>query len=167
MITAFLWSDDRVMSLDALDARLLLLLDDDPETTVLALAHRLGVARNTVHARLKRLQSGGALGAVTRRLDPAALGYGLTAFVWISVSQEDGERTSDALARLPEVIEIHATTGEADFLAKVVARDTADLHRLTTRMLLIEGVLRTNTTVSLHEVLAPRLRALLEELASG
>ncbi len=60
--------------LDATDARILSALDDDPAATALALSRTLGLARNTVHARLRRLESGGALGPVSRRIRPSALG---------------------------------------------------------------------------------------------
>jgi DNA-binding Lrp family transcriptional regulator len=42
-------------AIDATDARLLLALADDPRATVLALAERTGLSRNTVQARLDRL----------------------------------------------------------------------------------------------------------------
>ena len=49
------FADARQGRFDALDARLLLALDEDPFATVVALAQRLGVARNTVQTRLRRL----------------------------------------------------------------------------------------------------------------
>ncbi|MCU1405772.1 MAG: Lrp/AsnC family transcriptional regulator, partial [Glaciihabitans sp.] len=52
---------------DPLDARLLLALDDDPDATVLSLSRSLGVARNTVHARLRRLAADGTLKGFSRR----------------------------------------------------------------------------------------------------
>lgn len=119
--------------IDPLDARILLALDDDPDATILSLARSLGVARNTVQARLKRLEAG-ALRSFGQRVDPAALGYPLVAFVSLSISQSAGDAAADDLSRIPEVIEIHATTGDADMLVKVVARDTAHLYALTTAM---------------------------------
>jgi len=68
---------------------------------------------------------------------------------------------------LPEVIEMHATTGDADLLAKVVARDTAHLHEVTTSMLKIPGVQRSSTAISLAEHLPTRLRPLLVRAAEG
>lgn len=154
-------------TVDALDARLLLALDDDPEATVLSLSRSLGIARNTVHARLRRLTDSGALLGFSRRVDPAALGFGLVAFISIAVSQASGERALAGLRRHPQVVEIHSTTGEADFLVKVVARDTADLYRTTNAMLTIDGVVRTNTAVSLVEAMPLRIRGLLEDAARG
>ncbi|MBK3577237.1 winged helix-turn-helix transcriptional regulator [Streptomyces sp. MBT65] len=55
--------------------------------TILALAQMLGVARNTVHARLRRMAADGVLKPVSRRVDPATLGYGLVAFMSLAVSQ--------------------------------------------------------------------------------
>jgi DNA-binding Lrp family transcriptional regulator len=149
--------------LDELDSRILLALDSAPDATVLALAQQLGVARNTVHARLRRMTASGALGSFSKRVDPAALGYPLVAYVWIAVSQSSNDPVVEGLQRIPQIVEIHTTTGDADLLVKVVARDPAHLHRLTRQMLAVDGVVRTNTTLSLVESMPHRVRALLEE----
>jgi DNA-binding Lrp family transcriptional regulator len=154
-----------VPTLDSLDARIMLALDEDPEATVLALARTLGVARNTVHARLQRITRAGLLTAPSRRLDPQALGYGLVAFVEMSISQGAADLAITGLLAIPEIIEIHSTTGDADLLAKVLARDTADLYRVTNAILGTRGVLRTSTAISLLEVLPHRLTKLLEQAA--
>jgi DNA-binding Lrp family transcriptional regulator len=152
--------------IDPLDARILLALDDDPDATVLSLSRTLGIARNTVQSRLRRLEAG-ALRSFGQRVDPAALGYPLVAFVSLSISQSVGDAAADDLAGIPEVIEIHATTGEADMLVKVVARDTAHLYELTTAMLALPGVQRSSTSISLAEQVPTRMRPLLEAVAEG
>jgi len=60
-------------TLDSLDGRIILALDKDPEASALALSRTLGVARNTVHARLARLERSGALRFFSRRLDTKLL----------------------------------------------------------------------------------------------
>ena len=147
--------------LDATDARILLALDADPDATVVALAERLSMSRNTVQARLRRMQDSGALGAYSRRLEPGALGYPLMAFMTLSLSQREGDRAAQQIARIPEVIEILATTGDGDLLVRVVARDTADLYRITSRVLAAPGVNRTSTSIVLHEVAPNSLDGLL------
>jgi len=149
--------------LDRLDARIVLALDDDPQATVVALARRLGLARNTVQARLARLEAHG-LGRVSRRVDPAALGYPLLAFVTLEITQGDIDRTVEALARIPEILEVHATTGDGDLLARVVARDADDLHRVTRDMLASPSVVRTRTSVALREYVTARTGPLLRRL---
>lgn len=154
-------------SIDALDARILLALDDDPGATILHLAKVLGVSRNTVHARLQRMDREDLLLGFSQRVPPTAMGYDLVAFVSLAISQSEGTAALDLLETIPEVVEVHATTGEADLLVKVVARDTADLHRITTSILGIEGMVRSSTAVSLWQTMPNRTRALLTALAEG
>lgn len=153
--------------IDSLDARLLLALDENPNATILSLSRTLGVARNTVHARVSRLTRIAALREPSRRVDPAALGYSLVAFVSIALSQRSGHLAEVGLAELPEIVEIHSITGEADLLVKVVARSTEELHRITVKILAIEGVMRTSTAISLVEVMPLRMSALLEATAAS
>src|SRR5215469_4893068 len=152
--------------IDALDARIILALDDDPDATILALSRALGIARNTVHARLRRLADNGALKQFSQRLDLRALGYELVAFMSLSVSQTD-PGIVEGLLGLPEVISAHYTTGDADILVHVVAKDTRDLHRITNAILAIDGVGRTGTAVSLHEAIPYRSHALLSRAAGS
>jgi DNA-binding Lrp family transcriptional regulator len=147
--------------LDPIDARILLALDDDPDAAVLGLARTLGLARNTVHARLRRMAGDGTLRGYSVRVDPAALGYPLVAFVLLSISQAGGDEVIAQLAEIAQVVEIHAVSGEADLLVKVVARTSADLLAVTGRMVGIEGVVRSNTAVSLVESMPIRMRPLL------
>lgn len=152
--------------MDRLDAQILLALDDDPDATSLALAGRLGIARNTLHARLRRLHETKVVREFSRRIDPAALGRGLVAFVSIELSQTSGRQATTRLAEIPEVVEVHNTTGQADLLLKVVARDPADLHRVTGEVLAVPQVVRTSTVISLEEAMPLRLRALLEQVVA-
>lgn len=152
-------------TIDPLEARILLALDDDPDASVLQLARTLAISRNTVHARLQRLAREGSLLGFTQRVSPEVLGYPVVGFVSLSLSQKQGAGAASALARIAEVVEVHATTGDADFLVKVVARDTEDLYRTTNRILAVDGVVRSNTVVSLSRVMDNRTRPLLERAA--
>ncbi|WP_458114007.1 Lrp/AsnC family transcriptional regulator [Arthrobacter sp. R1-13] len=155
----------RSFEIDRLDARILLALDEEPDASALSLSRSLGVARNTVHARLARLQAGGVLGPFTRRLRASALGYSLTALVSISVMQTQSHLVQAGLFTIPEVIEVHATTGDADLVAKVLAKDTTDFHRINTEILRLEGIQRTSTVISVLEVMPTRMEGLLKKIA--
>ena len=152
--------------IDTLDARIILALDDDPDATILALSRTLGVARNTVHARLRHLAEDGALKPFSQRLDLRALGYELVAFMSLSVSQTD-PGIVQGLVDVPEVISAHYTTGDADLIVQVVAKDTRDLYRVTASILAIEGVNRSSTAVSLVEPIPNRPHALLRAAAGS
>ena len=108
--------------LDATDARLLLALAEDPRASVMALSQRLGLARNTVQARLTRLEQAGALAPFDRRVLPEALGYRLAAYVTVQVVQRSLAEVSDGLAHIPEVLGVTGLSGVADLLVQVVAR---------------------------------------------
>src|SRR3954469_3771071 len=151
-----------VPDVDATDARLLLALSEDPRATVMALSQRLGLARNTVQARLARLESSGALAPFEARVRREALGYRLGAYVTVQVVQRSLAEVSDALAHIPEVLEVTGLSGVADLLVEVVARDADDLWRITEQVLAIPGVQRTDTALALRRFVDHRVTPLLE-----
>ena len=156
-----------VPDVDATDARLLLALAEDPRASVMALSQRLGLARNTVQARLTRLEGNGVLAPLDRRVRPEALGYRLGAYVTVQVIQRGLAEVSDGLARIPEVLEVTGLSGAADLLVQVAARDADDLWRITEQVLAIPGVQRTDTALALRRFVEHRLGPLLERAAGG
>jgi DNA-binding Lrp family transcriptional regulator len=153
--------------LDATDARLLLALVEDPRASVMALSQRLGLARNTVQARLARLEQAGALASFDRRVLPEALGYRLAAYVTVQVVQRSLAEVSDGLAHIPEVLEVTGLSGVADLLVHVVARDADDLWRISEQLLAIPGVQRIDTALALRRFVDHRVTPLLERAAGG
>ena len=151
--------------MDATDARLLLALAEDPRASVMALSQRLGLARNTVQARLARLESSGALAPLDRRVRPEALGYRLGAYVTVQVTQRSLAEVSDGLAQIPEVLEVTGLSGVADLLVQVAATDADDLWRITERVLAIPGVQRIDTALAMRRFVDHRLTPLLERAA--
>ena len=147
--------------MDATEARLLLALAEEPRASALALAERLGISRNTVQARLARLD----LASVQLRLDPAELGYPITAYVTMQLRQRQLDEVAEELARVPEVLEVLGISGETDLLVQVVARDGDDLYRVAGSLLAIDGVQRTTTSLVMRTLVPHRLTPLLEQVA--
>jgi DNA-binding Lrp family transcriptional regulator len=120
-------------SLDDLDARILLLFAQEPKIGVLEASRRLGVARGTVQARLDRLEVAGVLTGWAPSLDPAALGFPVSAFATLEITQAPrqgggGHRpVADHLRAIPEVLEAHTITGAAD-LQRVIDEVVASPH---------------------------------------
>ena len=154
----------RPQHVDAVDAQLLLALAEEPRATTVALAERLGLSRNTVQARLARLDAGGALESFERRIDPAALGYPLTAYMTTRVTQRGLDAVSAALADIPEVLQVQGMTGQSDLLVHVVARDADDLYRIAGQILAIPWVERTDTALVMRELVGYRIEPLLRRL---
>ncbi|MEZ5211033.1 Lrp/AsnC family transcriptional regulator [Gordonia sp. (in: high G+C Gram-positive bacteria)] len=148
--------------IDRSDALILRALNDDPRATVIALATTTGLSRNTVQARLARLQSRGALRSFERCVDPAALGYPLTAFVFTVVTQRKLAGVAEALAAIPEVIEVQGLSGVADLLIHVVARDADDLYRVAGQILDVDGVKKTTTGLVMRRLIDYRTQQLLD-----
>jgi DNA-binding Lrp family transcriptional regulator len=152
---------------DAVDARLLQALGEEPRATVVALAERLGLARNTVQARLQRLQDRGVLTDFARRIDPAALGHPLRAYVTTRVDQRRLDEVTAALARVPEVVEVVGLAGDDDLLVQVVARDADALYTIAGSLLAVPGVERTSTALVMRELVPYRLDPLLRRATRG
>lgn len=156
-------SSDQKRGLDGLDARILLELIEQPDATTVALAQRLSVSRNTIQSRLHKL-SQGTLESFQRRVSPRTMGYDVEAFMNASIRQGYDRETMKTLAEIPEVLEIFATTGDADLRLTVTARSTDDLYRVNRLILDIPGIVRTSTSVVLREFLAYRTKPLLERI---
>jgi DNA-binding Lrp family transcriptional regulator len=154
------------VEIDQLDARLLLLLMDEPRLGVLECSRRLGVARGTVQARMDRLEQRGLLKGFPPDLDLGAMGYGLTAFAVLEIAQGKRGEVADGLAAIDEVCEAHATTGEGDMLVRMVAKSNADLQRVVDEVVDVEGVRRMSTSIALSTPIASRVRPLLARVAA-
>ncbi|MFF2113839.1 Lrp/AsnC family transcriptional regulator [Rhodococcus koreensis] len=153
-------------TVDSIDAKILAALTEEPRATVIALADKTGVSRNTVQARLGKLEKQGVLQSFERRIDPGALGYPLTAFILTSVTQRKLTRIADALDDVPEVVEVHGLSGATDLLVHVVARDADDLYRIAGRILDIDGVEQTTTSLVMRKLVDYRVTQLLTSLAN-
>ena len=151
---------------DALDCRILLLLLTEPGIGVLGTSRRLGVARGTVQARLDRLQRTGVLRSMAPDVDPAALGYPVTAFCTLEIRQGRGGHSPvvEHLAAIPEVLEAHTITGSGDVLIRIVGRDNADLQRVIDKVVDDAHVTRASTVISLATRLDHRTIPLVEHL---
>jgi DNA-binding Lrp family transcriptional regulator len=148
--------------LDKVDFQLLQALCAEPHSSFVGLAHILGLSRNTVQARMTRLEETGIFQAFDRRIDPAVLGYPLTAFVTVHVDQKRAADVVDCLSRIPEIVQAHGVSGAADLLVRVACTDAEDLFRIDRAILACAGVERTETSLAMGELIPLRVVPLLE-----
>ncbi len=137
--------------IDSTDLQLLALLQENARTSNADLARRLEMAPSAIHQRLRKLEERGVVRGYAVRIDPVVVDRGLVAFLHLQTDERLGEfHAADEIARLPEVLELHDVAGEDCYLAKVRAKDTADLHRLIREVIAgVEGVRSTRTTIVL------------------
>jgi len=148
-------------TLDHVDLALLDALADDPRETVVALSERLGLSRNTVQARMGKLDRAGVFLSYERAMAPAALGFPLEALLSVVVRQADLPRITAQISEIPEVIQAHGISGAIDLVVRVAARDTQHLFDIDARILAIEGVERSETSLVMEEVIGYRVRPLM------
>ncbi|MEZ3160144.1 Lrp/AsnC family transcriptional regulator [Microbacterium sp. BWT-B31] len=149
-------------TLDHVDLELLSALSDDPRATVVALADRLGLSRNTVQARMARLERTGVFLSFERSLSASALGFPIEAFVQVMVRQADLPPIIAELALIPEIVQVHGLSGPVDLLVRVACRDTQHLFETDARILAVDGVERTETSLAMGEVIGYRVKPLME-----
>jgi DNA-binding Lrp family transcriptional regulator len=154
-------------ALDELDGRLIAALAEHPRVGVLELARMLGVARGTVQARLGKLVDRGVVTGFAPDVDLNGIGYGVLGFTSIEIAQG---RLVDVVAHLhdiPEVLEVHATTGQGDLHCRVVARTNEQLQHVINRILEVQGINRTTTVIALSEQIPFRVLPLVARAAAG
>jgi DNA-binding Lrp family transcriptional regulator len=153
------------MGIDALDGELIRLLAAEPRIGVLEASRRLGVARGTVQARLDRMRSAGVIRGFGPDVDPAAIGYPVSAFATLEIKQGQGPNVRKHLAAVPEVLELHTTTGQSDMLCRLVARSNGDLQRVIDRVIGFEGIVRASTAIVMENPVPLRIIPLVEQAA--
>ncbi len=152
---------------DRTDAAILALFAEEPRIGVLEASRRLRLARGTVQARLDKLSSRGIVVGWGPDIDTSLLGFPVTAFVTLEITQSGHDGIGVLLAEIPEVLEVHTITGSGDLLCRVVARSNADLQRVIDQVVSTDGVGRTSTVIALATQVAHRVLPLVRAAASA
>ncbi len=114
--------------MDAIDLRILDLLQRDARLTVNEIADRIHLSPTPVWRRIQKLEEDGVIARRVALLDPAKLGVGVTVFVAIRTNQHNAawlERFAKAVNALPEVVEVYRMSGDVDYLLRIVVPDIA------------------------------------------
>jgi DNA-binding Lrp family transcriptional regulator len=119
-----------------------------------------------VQARVDKLVARGVIGDFGPTIVPAEMGYPILAFVSLQISQGRLAEAVQALAVVPEIIEVYGTSGQADLLCRVVARSTAHLQEIIAEVLTSPAVQRTDTTIALSTQVPYRIEPLLRAAAA-
>jgi len=121
------------LELDAMDGKILDILQADARTTLSEIGRRIHMSQPAVAERVRRMEAAGVITGYHARVDPAALGYPITAF--IRVAKRIHETPLELVAaQLPEIVECHSITGDDCGVVKVVAVSVGDLERVITAL---------------------------------
>jgi Lrp/AsnC family leucine-responsive transcriptional regulator len=120
--------------IDSTDNAILQLLQADGRMSTAELARAITMSASSTADRVRRLADLGVIKGYRAVVDPAALGYTLTAFVRLRPTTAVGKGFYDLLDATPQITEAHHMTGEDCFLLKVIAQSMRDLEDLTDKL---------------------------------
>lgn len=140
--------------LDKIDLNILRLMQENARISNADMARELGMAPSGVLERVKKLEQKGVIQQYTARINPAALQQKMLAFIFMKASDGPGcTDTAEALAKIPEVQEVHHIAGDDCYLVKVRTYDSSTLVRLMRGSFSqIPNLLSTRTTIVLETV---------------
>jgi len=120
------------------------------------LAAELSLSETPCWRRLKKLEDEGYIESYQANLDRRKLGYGVMAFVQLTYIEHDEDTTKtfeEVIQNCDNVLSCHNTTGEADFLLQVVAKDLDDYSRFVDKVLRkLAGISAIRSNISLREL---------------
>lgn len=135
---------------DRINMRILELLQADGRRTYAEVGAAIGISGPSVHERVKKLEARGVITGYAALVDASSVGIAVLAFIWLTQAPGSaGTDLTDAFSAIDEVEECHHIAGEADYLLKVRAHDTAHLERVILRLQRTPHVFTTETSVVL------------------
>lgn len=139
--------------LDELDKQILAILMHNSKTPYTDIAKKLFVSGGTIHVRMNRMVEMGIVQGYNLNIDYGKLGYDITAFLGIYLDKSSlYDQVAEELEQIPEVVNVHYTTGLYSIFAKIICRDTIHLREvLHDKIQKISGIQRTETFISLEE----------------
>jgi DNA-binding Lrp family transcriptional regulator len=149
---------DRIFAMDAIDRRILAVLQDEGRLTVTELAQRVGLSAAPCHRRMRELERSGAIRGYRAVVDPAVVGRGFEALVSVTIDREESVVAFEAgLEAIEEVVHAERLFGEPDYFVRVATVDIAAFQRLRDeRLARLPGVQRLTSTIVMKRVVDNR-----------
>lgn len=142
--------------LDAIDKRLLELLQEDSKINVKEISAKLGLTKTPIYERIKRYEREGIIKKHVAVLDTNKLDNSMVVFCQVSLENQKLEALKDfkkAIENIQEVIECYLMGGANDFLLKVVVKDLNAYHQFSSGILAaLPNVSQIKSTFVLNEV---------------
>jgi DNA-binding Lrp family transcriptional regulator len=149
-------STGQLVALDDLDRQIVTALRDNGRLSMRALAAGLHVSRANVYARVERLEKTGVITGYSATVDPRKYGYGLSAYVFVKITQQSWQRVGRQVLSIPAVDHAALVSGEHDIMLLVRTRDAAELRDLVLTELQAMPEVVATQTVLIFDELFPR-----------
>ena len=144
------------MEIDRFDRQILQVLQQEGRLSNQDLADRIGLSPSPCLRRVRTLEESGIIQSYRALLNEKALGYTLTALIYIAMdahTPERFERFEAEIRQMPEVMECYSVSGDADYFLRVVAPDLQAFSELMMkRVLRLPGVAHIKSNIALQKV---------------
>ncbi|HHL42868.1 MAG TPA: Lrp/AsnC family transcriptional regulator [Hellea balneolensis] len=142
--------------MEAQDAKILKALQRDGRLTNQQLAHDVGMSISACWRRVRALEEAGIITRYAALVDREKAGLHLSAILYISLERHDAKNVKafvNSVTRRPEILECLATTGDADYHLRVVARDIQSYNAFLDEFLLrLPGIRQVRSNIVLKEI---------------
>ena len=151
--------------LDPFDLRIINELTVDARIPLIQLSKKLKVSNTLIHQRIKKLKEEGILVSPSYQLDPWKLGYQTSAYTQIMLTDSVQHRIVEKeLEKIPQIVECVNISGRYALLARIYAKNNRHLRDIIyEKILTIDGVEGTNTTISFETAFSRNVPLVLEE----
>lgn len=140
-------------NVDEIDQKILKYLIKNARMPFLEIARECGISGAAIHQRVKKLEEGGVITGSRLEISPKALGYDVSAYVGIQISEANlYDSVINSLKSIPEVVECNFITGKYAIFIKLYCRNNEQLMHIMVNIIHgIKGVTQTETFLSLNE----------------
>lgn len=142
--------------LDDYDRRILRALQANANYSMTELGNLVGLSHTPCWRRIKRLEQEGFIGARVTLLNPGKLSLGVTVHAYIIIKSHDEDSLNafeNAVQDVQEVVECYSTSGDKDYVLRVVAKNVDDYERLLKKTIVhLPNVASVNSTFALKQV---------------
>jgi Lrp/AsnC family transcriptional regulator len=117
---------DTTRRIDAIDRKILRVLQEDASLSVAEIGGRVGLSSTPCWKRIQRMESEGIITGKVALVDQDKIGLGLSVFVSVeSYDHSDGwlKKFAEAVSSMPEVMEFYRMAGDVDYMLRVVVTD--------------------------------------------
>ncbi len=135
----------KLHTLDKVDRKLLNLLQKDNQTPTRTLADKLHISQPTCLRRIRDMREAGIISADVAMVDPFALGYGMLAFLEVSLANQADEKMQEFEARMgkeSEVMQCYFVSGDYDYFLVVHVVDMDAYYQFVRRAISGSGNVR-------------------------
>lgn len=121
-------------NLDAKDIKILAALQKDGRAPLSELGREIGLSQPAISERVRKLEEQGVIVGYGARIDPKALGFGITAIIRLKTTHEFIQLSLKRFAEMPNIIEVYRVTGEDCFVLKVLVASPENLETIVDRI---------------------------------